>query len=81
MHRLHILLPVLHRVYANRTQARNKDVCLAKLKQIISEAEFEPKERNHWEGIGDKGKDERRVIKERRADIKSNRIKNRAEDE
>ena len=39
-----------------RTQTRNKEICIQKLKEIIAEAAVEPKERQQWEGIGDKGK-------------------------
>lgn len=62
-----------------RTQLRNREICLAKLKNMIAAAEIEPKERVMRVGIGEKGKAERRVIKERRSDIKKGRGSNKSD--
>jgi hypothetical protein len=63
-----------------RTQTKNKEVCLRKLKEMIADAAIEPKERQQWEGIGDKGKSERRVLKENRRTVKEGRKKNNYSD-
>ena len=57
----------------HRTQAKNKDDCLDKLKEMIAEAYVEPKDRQMWEGIGEKGKEQRREEKRKRGAVKSSR--------
>lgn len=57
----------------HRTQAKNRDVCMQKLKVMIEEAYVEPKERNMWEGIGEKGKQIRREEKSKRSEVKDSR--------
>lgn len=44
-----------------------------KLREIISEAYVEPKDRHMWVGIGEKGKEQRREDKRRRGEVKQNR--------
>jgi hypothetical protein len=55
------------------TQAKNKADCIEKLKEMIAEATIEPKERQMWEGIGEKGKAIRREEKRKRSDVKNTR--------
>ena len=40
----------------NRTQSKNKEDCLNKLREMIAEAYISPKEREMWEGLSEKGK-------------------------
>jgi ribosome-associated protein len=61
----------------HRTQAKNKDDCLDKLKEMIAEAYVEPKDRQMWEGIGEKGKEQRREEKRKRGAVKSSRQQTR----
>jgi hypothetical protein len=42
---------------------------------MIAEAYIEPKDRNMWEGIGEKGKTMRRAEKKKRGEVKDNRKK------
>jgi len=46
---------------------------MQKLKVMIEEAYVEPKERNMWEGIGEKGKQIRREEKSKRSEVKDSR--------
>lgn len=57
----------------HRTQAKNKDDCISKLQEMVAEAYVEPKDRQMWEGISDKGKEQRRDEKRKRGSVKSNR--------
>ena len=57
----------------HRTQAKNKDDCVDKLKDMLAEAYLEPKDRHMWEGISDKGKEQRRDEKRKRGAVKSTR--------
>lgn len=60
----------------NRTQSKNKDDCIEKLKEMIAEAYIEPKDRHMWEGISEKGKVQRRDEKRKRGAVKSSRSRN-----
>ena len=44
-----------------------------KMREYIAEASIVPKERNQYEGIGEKGKAVRRAEKKRRGDTKASR--------
>jgi hypothetical protein len=44
-----------------------------KLREIISEAYVEPKDRHMWVGIGEKGKEQRKEDKRKRGEVKQNR--------
>ena len=57
----------------HRTQSKNKDDCIEKLKEMVAEAFIEPKDRQMWEGISDKGKEQRRDEKRKRGAVKSTR--------
>lgn len=57
----------------HRTQSKNKDDCIEKLKEMVAEAFVEPKDRQMWEGISDKGKEQRRDEKRKRGAVKSTR--------
>jgi hypothetical protein len=59
---------------------RNRELVLAKLKEALAEAELEPKERHIWEGIGDRGRAERRAEKTHRKDIKASRGRSNNQD-
>lgn len=59
----------------HRTQAKNKDDCIEKLKVMIAEAMLTPKEREMWVGLSERGKQTRREDKRKRGDIKNNRKK------
>ena len=56
-----------------RTQGRNKEDCLDKLRAMIAEARIAPKDRHMWEGISEKGKEQRKDEKRKRGAVKSNR--------
>jgi hypothetical protein len=56
--------------YHCRTQAKNREDCMIKLREIISEAYVEPKDRNMWVGISEKGKEMRRNEKRARGAVK-----------
>ena len=58
-----------------RTQSKNKDDCVEKLKIMLEEAYIEPKDRKIWVGLSKKTKVERRDNKRHRASIKANRGK------
>mmetsp|Transcript_37160 Transcript_37160/g.37833 ORF Transcript_37160/g.37833 Transcript_37160/m.37833 type:complete len:191 (-) Transcript_37160:160-732(-) len=60
----------------HRTQSRNKEDCIQKLKAMVEQAYIEPKERNQWKGIGEKGKAQRRDMKSKRSEVKKSRSKN-----
>lgn len=57
----------------HRTQAKNKDDCIIKLQEMVAEAYIEPKDRQMWEGISEKGKEHRRDEKRKRGSVKSSR--------
>jgi len=57
----------------HRTQAKNKDDCVDKLKEMLAEAFMEPKDRQMWEGLSEKGKFQRRDEKRKRGAVKSAR--------
>ncbi len=40
---------------------------------MIAEAYIEPKEREMWEGLSDKGKETRKIEKRKRGEVKANR--------
>lgn len=63
-----------------RTQRQNIDICFSKLKELVSNAAVEPKEREQWEGIGKVTKRKRKEAKRRRSEIKSSRSYRRDED-
>ena len=56
-----------------RTQSKNKDECLSKLKEMIADAYIKPKDRNMWTGIGEKGKENRRKEKKFKSEKKQSR--------
>ena len=56
-----------------RTQSRNKEDCLYKVKVMIAQAYVEPKDRTMWTGISEKTKERRKDDKRHRAGIKSAR--------
>jgi hypothetical protein len=74
-----LILSFLYAIFY-RTQSRNREICLGKLKEILAEAEVEPKERNMRVGIGEQGKKIRRVIKEKRTEVKKGRGNNKKDD-
>eukprot|EP01032_Pedospumella_encystans_P011384 gene11384-13236_t len=57
----------------HRTQAHNKEDCLTKLRDMISEASIEPKDRKMYDGISDKGKERRKDEKRKRSAVKESR--------
>jgi protein subunit release factor B len=57
----------------HRTQSKNKDDCVEKLKIMIAEAMLTPKEREMWVGISEKGKLQRKNDKRKRGDVKEGR--------
>lgn len=59
----------------HRTQAKNKEDCITKLKELIAEAMLTPKEREMWVGLSEKNKQQRKEDKRKRGDVKSNRKK------
>eukprot|EP00600_Ochromonadales_sp_CCMP1393_P006131 CAMPEP_0174954340 /NCGR_PEP_ID=MMETSP0004_2-20121128/369_1 /TAXON_ID=420556 /ORGANISM="Ochromonas sp., Strain CCMP1393" /LENGTH=179 /DNA_ID=CAMNT_0016202141 /DNA_START=131 /DNA_END=670 /DNA_ORIENTATION=+ len=59
-----------------RTQGKNKEDCLNKLRYMIAEASVAPKDRKMWEGLSEKGKEKRKEEKRKRGAVKSNRRKN-----
>jgi protein subunit release factor B len=59
----------------HRTQSKNKDDCLSKLKELIAEAMLTPKEREMWVGISEKTKQKRKEEKRKRGEVKNNRKK------
>ena len=61
----------------HRTQNRNKEDCIDKLRVMLAEAYVEPKERSMWEGISEKGKQERKQEKRKRGAVKQSRTSNR----
>lgn len=60
----------------HRTQSKNKDDCIEKLKVMVAEAMLTPKQREMWVGLGEKGKAMRKQEKRKRGDIKEGRRKN-----
>ena len=61
----------------HRTQNRNKEDAIDKLRVMVAEAYIEPKERNMYEGISQKGKIERKDEKRKRGAVKQSRTSNR----
>lgn len=57
----------------HRTQSKNKDDCVEKLKIMIAEAMLTPKEREMWVGISERGKEQRKNDKRKRGDVKEGR--------
>lgn len=57
----------------HRTQTSNRKDCFEKLQKMIAEAYIEPKERAMWEGISEKGKQQRKEEKRKRGVVKENR--------
>jgi protein subunit release factor B len=60
----------------HRQQSKNKEACLGKMREMIADAYIKPKDRKMWTGIGDKGKQIRRIEKSKRSETKKNRSKN-----
>ena len=60
----------------HRTQHRNLMDAYEKLQQIVDRASIEPKDREAWQGIGEKGKQLRRTMKAKRKSRKKFRSKN-----
>ena len=56
-----------------RTQGQNRKDCMDKLREMIAEAYLEPKEREMWIGISEKGKEKRRDEKRKRGTVKETR--------
>ena len=54
----------------HRTQTKNKEDCITKLQEMLAEAYVEPKERNIWEGLGEKGKEMRVQERKKRSAVK-----------
>jgi hypothetical protein len=53
-----------------------------KIKELISEAYVEPKDRHMWVGISEKGKEQRKDEKRKRGSVKeSRRVKNFHDDD
>jgi hypothetical protein len=46
---------------------------LDKLRAMIAEARIAPKDRHMWEGISEKGKEQRKDEKRKRGEVKSSR--------
>jgi peptidyl-tRNA hydrolase ICT1 len=61
----------------HRTQSKNKDDSIEKLRVMIAEAYIEPKERTMWEGISEKGKVVRKQEKRKRGEVKQARSNNK----
>jgi peptidyl-tRNA hydrolase ICT1 len=77
-HRFLIYLYVIALFTTYRTQSGNKKDCIEKLQEMIAEAYIEPKEREMWEGLSEKGKEIRKQEKRKRGAVKdSRREKNR----
>jgi hypothetical protein len=66
-------LPVVHDFVPPRVQNRNKAECISKLQTIIAECWLEPKEREMYEGIGEKTKLIRKDEKRKRSAVKESR--------
>jgi protein subunit release factor A len=60
-------------VNIHRSQTRNKADCLKKLKSFLDQALIEPKTREQWQEIGEKGKATRKKDKIHTKNKKSNR--------
>jgi protein subunit release factor B len=61
----------------HRTQHKNKELCIDKLRDILAEAYIEPKDRKMWQGLSKKTKSNRKDEKRHRSDIKANRRSNK----
>ena len=59
----------------HRTQHRNREECMNKIKLIIEEAKVAPKVRKQYKGLSEKGKSRRRDDKRFRGKVKANRGK------
>lgn len=59
----------------HRTQHRNREECMGKLKALVEEAKVPPKERKQREGLSKQGKTKRREDKRFRGKVKANRGK------
>ena len=75
---LYFHVPIFLHIYIldahdNRSQTRNKADCLKKLKSFLDLALVEPKSRDQWTDIGEKGKATRKKDKTHRKNVKSNR--------
>ena len=55
----------------HRTQAKNREDCMSKLRVMIAEAYIEPKDRQMWEGISEEGKRQRVKDKKQRGAVKN----------
>lgn len=64
---------VLYCWLIHRSQTRNKADCLKKLKSFLDQALIEPKTREQWQEIGEKGKATRKKDKIHTKNKKSNR--------
>ncbi|KAJ1436914.1 hypothetical protein B484DRAFT_324801 [Ochromonadaceae sp. CCMP2298] len=56
-----------------RTQSRNREDCIDKLREMVAEAQVEPKERQMWVGMSNAGKVKRKDEKRKRGAVKSTR--------
>ena len=54
-------------------QSQNKEDCLQKVREMIAEAYVAPKDRDMWEGIGERGKQIRKSEKKKRGEKKESR--------
>lgn len=55
----------------HRTQAKNREDCMSKIRVMIAEAYVEPKDRQMWEGISEQGKRQRVKDKKQRGAVKN----------
>jgi ribosome-associated protein len=60
----------------HRTQHKNKELCVVKLREMLAEAYVEPKERKMREGISKRTKANRKDDKRHRSSVKANRRSN-----
>ena len=57
----------------HRTQHRNREECMGKIKEMVEEAKVPPKERKQYVGLSKKGKEKRRDNARHRSKLKANR--------
>ncbi len=63
----------------HRTQNKNKEVTIDKLRRMLAEASVEPKDRRMWDGLGSRTKAIRRSDKRHRSEVKANRRSSKAD--
>lgn len=56
-----------------RTQQLNRRLALQRLQDMFDAAFVEPKKREQWKGIGEEGKERRKLMKEHRRSVKDSR--------